>query len=213
MKKIFVTVAVVGILALTANAQTSLALKLEADAVASGNNYDVRIYAQVTGTGTDEGLADTQFTISSSTTTGVTDSVEQSPPPSSGNVKNTWAAPIAANFTTMSPLYQDVGGDSDMDAFQAAFTDMQAYTNLTVGQGGWTLLATQTWKMNADQHAWLDIDVSPISRHFDWGVADPYKSGFDSVSGQGVTVGVPEPATMALLGVGGVLTLLKRRRR
>ena len=84
---------------------------------------------------------------------------------------------------------------------------------MDVGLGGWTLLATQTWKMNANEEAWLAIEVSPISRYFDWGVSDPYKSEFDSVSGEGCWVGIPEPVTLALLGLGGLALLIRRRRR
>lgn len=218
MKKLFAgftAMVLIALLAAPATGETTLTLKLEVERVGMGNEYNVDVYALVEGTGPDKGLADTQFTIATHNSTGLTEPVEKYPPPSSGQVEMTWDPRIVNNFgVTLDAVYTDVGGDGDQDAFQAAFSDLNDFQDMNVGVGDWALLATETWQMYVDSPVWLDIDVHPSSRHYDLDLgADPWKREFDEVIGQGAWAGIPEPGTVALLLAGAALLVGSGRRR
>jgi len=224
MKSAFTAFFAIVIIALAATAADAgtLTMKIECDQVGAGEQYDVRIYAMVEDTGPGKGLADTQFTITSPDSTGVTRPVEKSPPPHSGKVSMAWTNRIGQNFgSKLDALYQDADADGDEDAFLAAFADLGNWNDQDVGLGDWTLLATQTWEMLADERVRLEIEVGPTSRYFDLDLnADPYKSEFGAgfVFGIGASAGqpVPEPGTIAmllsLLGIAPLWVWYRKRR-
>jgi len=207
----------------TASDAGTLTMKIECDEVGAGEQYDVRIYARVEDTGPGKGLADAQFTITSPDSTGVTRPVELFPPPNSGSVTMTWADRINQSFSLAFPaLWQDADADGDEDAFQASFAGLNTdWDDQDVGLDDWTLLATQTWEMLADERVQLEIEVDPASRYFNLDLgAEPYKSAFGVgfVIGIGASAGqpVPEPGTIAmllsLLGIAPLWVWYRKRR-
>ncbi len=210
-------VALIAIYTATTSA-ASLDMRLEADQVGAGNEYDVRIFALVTGTditGGGGGLKSLGFHVTSSDTSGVTDAKDVA-----GSVETTWHPDILLEgFVVIDPLATDDGLDGDIDAMEASFVYFSFLDDGLVNYGlglSEILVATQRWVMNQNgppttlwlevlPAEWFDLSTGPVES----GTFAP-----EDVTSTGVVVGVPvpEPTSIVLAALALVMLYVSGRR-
>ena len=193
-------VALIALFTATASA-ASLNMWLEADQVGAGNEYDVRVFALVSGTDTTNsggGLKSLSFDVISVDTSGVTDAKNVF-----GSVETTWHTDISGpGFFVIDPLAQDNGSDGDIDAMMASFAYLSGGVNFELGLTE-TLIATERWIMNSDGPVTtLELIVAPTSEWFDLSTGPVVSGTFDEgITATGITVGVPEPSSVLLVSL------------
>jgi hypothetical protein len=174
--------------------------------------YDIEVYGQVPDW--TYGIADFEITLTTPGTVG--ESVPKEGKDAfgfpTGKVVTTWAL-NPSFWLTIDPAYLDSEGDTDPDAVGLSAAET-ATADIYVGVGPPQLLATERWICHVAPPGgtFIDVIVSPASRVFDPG-APGLKRPFDVVQGIGGNANIPEPGTLALLAVGGLLAVARRRRR
>ena len=134
---------------------------LDADSAAVGSNYSVRIWAQIIGGSTAEGLSDLAVTVYSPLRLGAT-------VPKTGGNKNiatAWNPDLLGNYMTIAATSGDYDHDGDNDAVQMCIGD--TYHSIPDLGNAPVLIATETWTMLAASPVPLAVSVAQSSRHWD----------------------------------------------
>ena len=211
MKKLVSLIAVLGLASIAGAATLQVDITAPAQ-VQCGEEFEVLVTLTSIGTGT-EGAATGQFDLFTACQDSCVEPVGlTSPPPEIGKVETVWGPKLAA-MSTVKAVKQDMDGDGDDDAEGATFFSTH-YNETTIGIGG-DVLMTQTWICDGPCPCVCEIDADVLgAQYFDWSNVDNnYRTAYDEVIVNGAVVEcVPEPATMGLLGFGGLAALIRRRR-
>ena len=223
MRTLLVSALAIGAVLLLAPASNAASLSVTIEAEGGGSiqfgEFDLYVYATVTGGAANSGVAAAQIEVYSAGSVDLAVPKEKSTPPNSGKVETTWSAEVSGNVTTaILPLWEDYDADGDKDAKAMAFADGDKFSNLEIGitaagASRKTLIATQRWICLDNEPATLTVLVRDNAMHYSGpGVPDIPHTFFSSVSGGTCEVNVPEPATIGLLVLGVVPMLLRRRK-
>lgn len=135
---------------------------LEADRANAGEDFFVRVYAQILGATVGDGLANTAITVyTPDAGGGCIPRVVQD----TGKVQTQWGAAVPSDFTLLTGGASDFDGDGDLDAVQMSL--WQANSSYPDFANSAVLIATQTWQKLTDSPVTLALSISPSSSHWD----------------------------------------------
>lgn len=177
---------------------------LETTPVQADGTYDVKIWAHPIGDNV-RGLKDISVDILSLDTVGITEPLRKKP-----YIGKDWATVLFEVDTgglNIGSVRQDKDKDGDLDSSGMAITDMNGSL---FGLNEPILLATQKWVMLQPGEASLTATIHPASRCYnESGDVMPFQNFYVLDTR---VAGVPEPATLAMLGLGSLLLTSTRRR-
>ena len=126
-------------------------------------------------------------------------------------LRELWARYYHNHWGSSGPYtWQEYG---DAEAFAAAVWEI-VYEDLPVSPSGWDVTIDSTPGAGGFQAAYLDADTANAWLHSLTGIGPKADlRAFVNCGHQDYLVAVPEPATVLLLGLGGLLSLAGRRRR
>ncbi len=126
-------------------------------------------------------------------------------------LRELWARYYDSHWASDGPYtWQEYG---DAEAFAAAIWEI-VYEDLPVSPIGWDVTIDSTPGAAGFQAAYLDADKANMWLHSLTGIGPKADlRAFVNCGHQDYLVAVPEPATVLLLGLGGLLSLAGRRRR
>jgi hypothetical protein len=126
-------------------------------------------------------------------------------------LRELWARYYDNRWTGSGPFSSQQHADAE--AFAAAVWEI-VYEDLPVSPIGWNVSIDSTTGAGGFRAEYLDADTANAWLHSLTGIGPKADlRAFTNAGGQDYLVAVPEPATVILLGLGGVLSLAGRRRR
>jgi hypothetical protein len=158
----------------------------------AGMDFGIAISALSTGTGNNPGgVSSAAWWISTPDTINVAVPLAAGAGPNANKVMAKFSPSVDGQFNFSALASKtDIGGDGDVDASNQAF-GISKFTSDGIGVGGYTLLATQKWHMNATEPATLLLVVDAASTYHDYTepTTPDYTRPYTSVAGMSLLIG------------------------